>query len=164
MASLLALVLAASSLGCESPVARTTPIPAPLAAPADPALQVRCPGGLLCEANETLCGWRVPALCERRVAQSYLCTCRILGAKPEELREFFGSRYQTLREAPAGVLELELPQPPVFPGGPAPTPATLRLLPAASAGGERLLVATPAGVSKLVSPTSAAPGKPIGVE
>ena len=158
------VAVALVAMACESPAVVVAP-PAALVRPAvEPAIQVRCPGGLLCEASATLCGWRVPAACDRRVEQPYVCSCRLVGAKNSEVHEFFASRYRNLRLGPSESLELERPQPPVFPGGPAPTAATLRVLAAAADGAERALIATPAGASVLRAQPGAASGKPIGVE
>lgn len=144
---------------CESPATHLAPAPPPTPVVAPVTPQIRCPGGLLCESDALLCGWRVPTACDQRREQTYLCTCRLGGIKRGELREFFSSRYARVQDGAQGALEVEEPQPAVFPGGPAPTAATLRVL-GAEGDAERTLVATPAGTSRL-DPEPAATRKPI---
>lgn len=157
-----AATVLALGVGCEAPAPVVPAVPGPRPTAADPSSRIRCAGGLLCEAASPLCGWRVPAACERRSEQGYLCSCRLVAVRQAEVREFFASRYAAVQPGPEGALVIELPQAPVFPGGPAPTAATLRIQ-AGNDGAEQLLLATPPGTSRL-GPAAGPPGNPVAAE
>ncbi len=84
------LVLLLTSLACEAPPVPPSPVAkVPLLAVA----QVECPGGLLCEATETVDGWRVPQPCRPDHLGQRVATCWMQGLDWPRLTEFFQTRY-----------------------------------------------------------------------
>ena len=118
--------------GC-APERRPTPPRARASKPDAKPTKRHCPGGLLCEATETLLGWRVPEGCAQRHVRPELASCVLADADWPRLVEFYRSRYPQIEELDGG-LRLIGPSP-----GPGRSPPMLRAL-ARGAGVELLLL------------------------
>lgn len=93
-AVVLVFLVAWGLAGCEAPQRPDAAAPpAPPASAAPTASTVWCSGGLLCEADTTLVGWRVPLACAAADIRSRVAVCLIAGVERVRLTEFFDSRY-----------------------------------------------------------------------
>ncbi len=128
--------------------ASTRPDVAARAPAAQPAMPILCPGGLLCESDRPLCGWRVPAACAQRTERAQICSCELPELSSDAIREFFSSRYPGSVRQEAGGLAVIAAVGERPPGAPTPTPATLRV---GGGSGARPLFATP-GAMVLATP------------
>lgn len=114
-------LLLAPAIACQ-PEQRPAALAAAAEAPQVQPLRQPCPGGLLCEAEEALLGWRVPARCEERLVRPLLATCVLQEVQWVRLVEFFRSRYGGVDERFGG-LSVVGPSP-----GPGRTPPLLRAM------------------------------------
>lgn len=89
--------LLATCAGCaDVQTPRLTPSRSHRAASLQPSVtppSTWCPAGLLCEASETLNGWRVPAGCAVTDRGKYAALCVISDVPLSRVTEFYRSRY-----------------------------------------------------------------------
>ena len=107
-----ALVIAAlsTSIGCErhgdaAPGVATAPDPVRALPGKAPVRGKFCPGGLLCEDDKRLFGFRVPWICSHRQASQRIARCSMRHMEWALVVEFFRSRYANIRQRD-GVVEI----------------------------------------------------------
>ena len=104
-------VLLPAVLGCRSPA---PPHVLPLETP-PPANQTACMGGLVCEADATAQGWRLPRPCQLRSLGKRVQTCWMEGEDWPRVVEFFQSRYpHAVADGPLLRVSGQFQQPPKF--------------------------------------------------